>query len=88
MADMKDDVAVPVTWTNAHTLAGIGAGLALQIQNKGAFALLAKISDTQPGAGTVSGFRIVSNAFMGSSLGDTVWVRAEGGTTTASIQEA
>lgn len=86
MADMIDDTAIPVTWVSAHAAAGLVGGAALTIQNKGAYSVLAMIRNEKPADGTVSGFRIRPNEVWSSDLGDTVWVRSEGGTTYMSIQ--
>jgi hypothetical protein len=86
MADMIDDTPIPVTWVSAHDAAGLAGGAPLTIQNKGAWPVLAMIRNEAPAAGTVSGFRIRPNEVWGSDLGDTVWLRAEGGTTYMSIQ--
>lgn len=86
MADMIDDTAIPVTWVSAHVAAGLTGGVALTIQNKGAYPVLAMIRLEVPVAGTVSGFRIRPNEIWSTELGDTVWLRAEGGTTYMSIQ--
>lgn len=86
MADMIDDTAIPVTWVSAHDAAGLVGGNPLTIQNKGAYSVLAMIRNEMPAAGTVSGFRIRPNEVWSTELGDTVWLRAEGGTSYMSIQ--
>lgn len=87
MADMIDDTSVPVTWVNAHTLAGITAGVAITINVKGAFPILAMVGNTAPLEGIASGYRMLPNTLWATDLGDTLWIRAESGITTASIQE-
>lgn len=86
MADMIDDTPIPINWVDAHTAAGLTGGVALTIQNKGAWSVLAMIRNEEPAAGTVSGFRIRPNEVWSTELGDTVWLRAEGGTSYMSIQ--
>lgn len=88
MADMIDDSSVPTTWVNAHTISGIAPGVAITIQPVGAYPIRAMIKNESPAAGTVGGNRLLPNSVWASSLGDTVWLKAEGGTTTVCIQEA
>lgn len=88
MADMIEDTSVPVTWVNAHTISGLAPGIAISMQPVGAYPVRAMIKNEAPVAGTVAGFRMLPNTTWTSSLGDTVWLKAEGGTTTICIQEA
>lgn len=88
MADMIEDTSVPTTWVNAHTISGIAPGVAITIQPVGAYPIRAMIRNEVPPAGTVAGNRMLPNTTWSTSLGDTLWLKAEGGTTTACIQEA
>lgn len=88
MADMIEDSTVPTTWVNAHTISGIAPGVAITIQPVGAYPIRAMTKNEAPVLGSVAGNRLLPNTVWASSLGDTVWLKAEGGTTTACIQEA
>lgn len=88
MADMIEDSSVPTTWVNAHTISGIAPGVAITIQPVGAYPIRAMTKNEAPVLGSVAGNRLVPNSVWASALGDTVWLKAEGGTTTVCIQEA
>lgn len=88
MADMIEDKYVPATWVNAHTIAGIAPGVAITIQPIGAYPIRAMLKNDMPAEGTVAGNRMLPNTLWATALGDTVWLKAEGGTTTVCIQEA
>ena len=88
MADMIEDTSVPTTWVNAHTISGLPAGVAITMQPVGAYPVRAMVKNEIPGEGVVAGNRMLPNTIWTSALGDTVWLKAEGGTTTICIQEA
>ena len=88
MADMIDDSTVPTTWVNAHTVSGLAAGIAITIQPVGAYPVRALVKNSAPVVGSVAGNRMLPNTIWTTTLGDTVWLKAEGGTTTVCIQEA
>ncbi|MEG2989833.1 MAG: hypothetical protein RR818_00685 [Citrobacter sp.] len=85
---MIEDTSVPTSWVNAHTIANIAPGVAITIQPVGAYPIRAMIKNEAPAPGVVAGNRMLPNTIWATALGDTVWLKAEGGTATACIQEA
>lgn len=78
MAAMRDDVKVGDSWVNAHALASITFGKGLMIQNKGTYPILLYVNDTQPAAGSTSGFRLAPGQVWSVDAGEPrVWLRVE-----------
>ncbi|MEG0062999.1 MAG: hypothetical protein RR740_00200 [Pseudomonas sp.] len=88
MADMIDDVTVKEVWVSAHAVTGLTAGAALMLQNKGPFNVLMFIGAQAPTADSFKGYRIGEDREWVTDAGDTVWLRAENGSSTMCIQEA